>query len=102
MALLDRVPEHPSSAPTVIDWRKIKDGLKWKRIILARKAGYASRKKIDVQDDDIFLLQVLIDQLIGITREDAAKAAHETARQQLIAEQQSTAADVDGLDLEEL
>jgi len=47
MALLDNVPDHADANPTSLDWTKLKDGLKWKTVMLAERDAYAQRIGVD-------------------------------------------------------
>lgn len=91
MGLLDNVDDHPDKRPTALDWTKIKDGLKWKSIVLDKRDDYANRIGVDPAtiSTDTYVFQLLFDSIIEYEKSRSLADAHEAARDQLVAATES-------------
>ena len=102
MSLIDEVPEHEDSSPTVLDWNKIKDGLKYKAVMFSERDSYCERNNIPVEmvPDDIYIFQVLLDKFLEFKRQQAQAAAIEAAQQMVIAQDAAVKEQLEGIHLE--
>ena len=99
-SILEGVPDSEDASPTVLDWTKLKDGLKWKTIMQSERTAYALRNKTEEPAEDEYLWICLLAYLKEFKQRESQLAVYQAAQKQIKDQQTAVKQQLDDTTME--